>query len=37
MTGGGSEVVVEFRITDTEIVVDLTGDGRTIRISSPRA
>ena len=28
MTGGGSEVVVEFRITDTEIVVDLTGDGR---------
>ena len=37
MTGGGSEVVIAFRITDTEVVVDLTGDGRTIRISSPRA
>ena len=37
MTGGGFEVVVEFRATDTEVIVDLTGDGHTIRISSPRA
>ena len=36
MTGGGSEVVVEFSVTGTEVIVDMTGDGRTIRISSPR-
>ncbi|MEC7778618.1 MAG: hypothetical protein VX885_05295 [Actinomycetota bacterium] len=32
----GSEVVVEFRVTDTEVSVDLTGNGRTRRISVPR-
>ena len=31
------EVGVEFRGTDAEGAVDLTGDGRTIRISSPRS
>jgi hypothetical protein len=36
MAGGDSDVVVEFRVTDGEVTVDLTGDGRTIRISSPR-
>jgi hypothetical protein len=30
-------VVVEFRVTDAEVAVNLTGDGRTIRISSPRS
>jgi hypothetical protein len=32
----GSEVVVEFRVTDAEVSVDLTGNGRTLRISVPR-
>ena len=32
----GSEVVVEFRVTDIEVSVDLTGNGRTLRISAPR-
>ena len=37
LADAGSEVVVEFRVTDAEVAVDLTGDGRTIRISSPRS
>jgi len=37
LAAAGSEVVVEFRVTDAEVAVDLTGDGRTIRISSPRS
>ena len=32
----GSEIVVEFRVTDIEVSVDLTGNGRTLRISAPR-
>ena len=36
MADGDSDVVVEFRVTDSEVTVDLTGDGRTIRISSRR-
>ena len=36
MAGGDSDVVVEFRVTDSEVTVDLTGDGRTIRVSSRR-
>ena len=32
----GSEVVVEFRVTDAEVSVDLTGNGRTLRLSVPR-
>ena len=32
----GSEVVIEFRVTDAEVSVDLTGNGRSLRISVPR-
>ena len=37
LAAAGSEVVVEFRVTDAEVAVNLTGDGRTIRINSPRS
>jgi hypothetical protein len=37
MVAAGSDVVIDYRVTDTEVAVDLTGNGRTLRISAPRS
>ncbi|MBT6371241.1 MAG: hypothetical protein HOJ86_01040 [Acidimicrobiaceae bacterium] len=37
MTDAGSDVVIDYRVSATEVAVDLTGDGRTLRISAPRS
>jgi len=37
MAGAGSDVVIDYRVSDAEVVVDLTGDGRTLRTSAPRS
>ncbi len=37
MVAAGSDVVIDYRVTDTEVAVDLTGNGRTLRISAPHS
>ena len=37
MTNAGSDVVIDYRVSATEVAVDLTGDGRTLRISATRS
>jgi hypothetical protein len=37
MTDAGSDLVIDYRVSATEVAIDLTGDGRTLRISAPRS
>ena len=37
MTDAGSDVVIDYRVSATEVAIDLTGDGRILRISAPRS
>ncbi len=37
MAAAGSDVVIDYRVSTTEVAVDLTGDGRTLRISALRS
>ncbi len=37
MAEAGSDVVIDYRVSDNEVSVDLTGDGRTLRLSAPRS
>ena len=36
MNASGSDVVVDYRVDAAQVAVDLSGDGRTLRISAPR-
>ncbi len=37
MAAAGSDVVIDYRVSAAEVAVDLTGDGRTLRISALRS
>lgn len=36
MIDSGSEVVIDYRIEANQVVVDLTGNGQTMRMGAPR-
>ena len=35
MAKAGSDVIIDYRVSDNEVSIDLTGDGRTLRLSAP--
>ena len=37
MAAAGSDVVIDYWVSDAEVAIDVTGDGRTLRISAPRS
>ena len=36
MLGSGDDIKIDYRVTDTEVQVELHGRGRTARLSAPR-
>lgn len=37
IAAAGADVVIDYWVSDTEVAIDVTGDGRTLRISAPRS
>ncbi len=37
MNASGSDVVIDYRIDESEVAVELSGDGRSLRITAPRS
>jgi len=37
IAAAGSDVVIDYWVSDAEVAIDVTGDGPTLRISAPRS
>lgn len=37
LSAAGSDVVIDYRVSTTEVAIDITGDGRTLRLSTARS
>ena len=37
LSDAGSDVVIDYRVSTTEVAIDITGDGRTLRLSAARS
>ncbi|MBJ31520.1 MAG: hypothetical protein CL466_08925 [Acidimicrobiaceae bacterium] len=37
MNASGSDVVIDYRIDESEVAVELSGDGRSLRVTAPRS
>ena len=37
IAAAGADVVIDYWVSDTEVAIDVTGGGRTLRISAPRS
>ncbi len=37
IAAAGSDVVIDYWVSGAEVAIDITGDGRTLRISAPRS
>ena len=36
MNAAGSDVILDYQVSSAEVAIDLSGNGRTLRISAPR-